>query len=194
VIQALYAVSNLTHGADSGSVRGDETCGGSLQPFALSVGLALVVAGQTRATTPVIGSFPIDETFVDDGASAACGFPVTATTTGTGHFQVFFNDAGKTIPIFWRRPVEGEADGEVTLEEDVAVVMIRDGVGAIGLKHAHSAEEIAQGAIPWHIAPPLPRRGGGPPGRPDAGALSWTLTARCARGRGSNSRSEHVAL
>jgi hypothetical protein len=53
--------------------------------FALSVGLALVVAGQTRATTPVIGSFPIDETFVDDGASAACGFPVTATTTGTAH-------------------------------------------------------------------------------------------------------------
>jgi hypothetical protein len=31
--------------------------------FALSVGLALVLAGQTRATTPVIGSFPIDETF-----------------------------------------------------------------------------------------------------------------------------------
>jgi hypothetical protein len=57
-----------------------------------------------------------------------------------------------TIPIFWRRPVEGGGDGEVTLEEDVAVVMIRDGVGAIGLKHAHTADEIAHGAIPWHIA------------------------------------------
>lgn len=57
-----------------------------------------------------------------------------------------------TIPIFWRRPVEGGAEGAVTLEEDVAVVMVRDGVGAIGLKHAHTAEEIAQAAIPWHIA------------------------------------------
>jgi len=57
-----------------------------------------------------------------------------------------------TIPIFWRRPVEGGAEGEVTLEEDIAVVMVREGVGAIGLKHAHGAEEIAQGAIPWHIA------------------------------------------
>jgi hypothetical protein len=78
--------------------------------FVLSVGLALVVAGQTRATTPVIGSFAIDETFVDDGASAACGFPVTATNTGTGHFQRFFNDAG--IPI--RFNVEENVTGTLT--------------------------------------------------------------------------------
>jgi hypothetical protein len=78
--------------------------------FALSVGVALVVAGQTRATTPVIGTFPIDETFVDDGASAACGFPVTATITGTGHFQVFLNDAG--IPI--RLNVEENVTGTFT--------------------------------------------------------------------------------
>lgn len=64
-----------------------------------------------------------------------------------------------TIPIFSRRPVEGGAEGEVTLEEDVAVVMVRDGVGAIGLKHAHTAAEIAQGAIPWHIAHLFPDEG-----------------------------------
>jgi len=57
-----------------------------------------------------------------------------------------------TIPIFRRRTIEGGAEGEFNLEEDVAVVMVRDGVGAIGLKHPHTAEEIAAGAIPWHLA------------------------------------------
>lgn len=32
------------------------------------------------------------------------------------------------------------------------VVMVRDGVGAIGFKHPYSAAEIAQGAIAWHMA------------------------------------------
>ncbi len=30
--------------------------------------------------------------------------------------------------------------------------MVRDGVGVIGLKHAHTAQEVAQGAIAWHFA------------------------------------------
>ena len=33
-----------------------------------------------------------------------------------------------------------------------AVVMVRDGVGAIGLKHPYTAEEVAAGAIAWHLA------------------------------------------
>ena len=58
---------------------------------------ALTFAAQAWAATPVTSAFPINETFVDDGASAACGFPVAATTTGTGHFQVFFTDAGMPV-------------------------------------------------------------------------------------------------
>lgn len=40
---------------------------------------------------------------------------------------------------------EGEAD-------ESAVVMVRDGVGAIGLKHPYTLEEVAAGAIAWHMA------------------------------------------
>lgn len=36
--------------------------------------------------------------------------------------------------------------------DESAVVMVRDGVGAIGLKHPYTAEEVAAGAIAWHIA------------------------------------------
>ena len=32
------------------------------------------------------------------------------------------------------------------------VVMVRDGTGAIGFKHPYTADEIAQGAIAWHMA------------------------------------------
>lgn len=64
--------------------------------FALSVGLALVVAGQTRATTPVIGTFPVNETFIWD-MSAACGFPVTETITGTVRFELFFDNTGTPV-------------------------------------------------------------------------------------------------
>jgi hypothetical protein len=37
-------------------------------------------------------------------------------------------------------------------EDELGVVMVRDGAGAIGLKHPHTAEEVAAGAIAWHMA------------------------------------------
>jgi hypothetical protein len=57
-----------------------------------------------------------------------------------------------TIPIRWRRPVRGGPDGAFEIELDRARVIVRDGVGVIGLKHAHSREEVAAGAIAWHLA------------------------------------------
>jgi hypothetical protein len=68
----------------------------SAAAFALSVGLALVVAGQARATTPVIVTFPINETFIWD-MSAACGFPVTETITGTVRIERFFDNTGTLV-------------------------------------------------------------------------------------------------
>jgi hypothetical protein len=48
---------------------------------------------------------------------------------------------------------EVAADDEPLREEDKqAVVMVREGRGLIGLKHAYNAEQISQGAIAWHIA------------------------------------------
>jgi hypothetical protein len=54
----------------------------------------LALAPQASAKPPATGTFPLDETFVDDGASAACGFPVTSTITGSGKFVVFFDRNG----------------------------------------------------------------------------------------------------
>jgi hypothetical protein len=67
--------------------------------FALSVGFLFAAAGPASAAPPEIGTFPLSETFVDEGASAACGFPVTATITGTGRFQVFFDQSGNPVHV-----------------------------------------------------------------------------------------------
>jgi hypothetical protein len=57
-----------------------------------------------------------------------------------------------TIPIRWRRRVEGGAEDEFVIEEDTARIIVRDGVGVVGLKHALTPDEIAQGGIAWHFA------------------------------------------
>jgi hypothetical protein len=61
---------------------------------AIVAGVLGLITAQASARAPIVGSFPIDDTFIDDGASAACGFPVTATDQGTGHFQLFFDSHG----------------------------------------------------------------------------------------------------
>jgi hypothetical protein len=71
---------------------------------------SLALAAQASANAPVVGIFPIDDTFVDDGASAACGFPVTATDRGTAQFQLFFDADGN--PSFVR--VEEHVTGDFT--------------------------------------------------------------------------------
>ncbi len=40
----------------------------------------------------------------------------------------------------------------VTHPDERAVVMVREGEGAIGLKHAYTADEVRAGAIAWHVA------------------------------------------
>lgn len=51
-------------------------------------------------------------------------------------------DEPKMLPL---HPEAGDPD-------DRGVVMVRDGVGAIGFKHPYTSEQVAQGAIPWHMA------------------------------------------
>jgi hypothetical protein len=52
-----------------------------------------------RATTPITGRFPFQDHFVDEGASAACGFPVTADVTGIRTIQVLFDRSGTPIRL-----------------------------------------------------------------------------------------------
>ena len=71
------------------------------------VAAASAFAGQSSAATPFIGAFPLSETFVDDGASAACGFPVTSTISGTARVEVFFDQSGNPVRV----QVEESASG-----------------------------------------------------------------------------------
>ena len=72
----------------------------------IALGLLSALATLATATAPafaesvkqpVIGTFPINDTNVDPGASAACGFTVTETDTGTAHYEVFFDNTGTPV-------------------------------------------------------------------------------------------------
>lgn len=58
----------------------------------------LALATRAWGATPVTARFPVEDHFVDDGASAACGFPVTVDVTGTRTFELFFDQAGNPVP------------------------------------------------------------------------------------------------
>jgi hypothetical protein len=60
---------------------------------------ALAFAGQASAATPVIGTFQFNEQFIDEGASAACGFPVSVDLTGGGMYRVFLDEQGNPTRI-----------------------------------------------------------------------------------------------
>jgi hypothetical protein len=52
---------------------------------------ALCLAGPAGASQPDTGTFPINEQFTDEGASAACGFDVTVHLAGTVRYVAFFD-------------------------------------------------------------------------------------------------------
>lgn len=83
------------------------------------IGLLLSVPTPTAyASAPVTGTFPTDATFVDDGASAACGFPVTVNLTGTGRFWVFIDNEGNPTRIQVREQSVGtQSANGITLTE-----------------------------------------------------------------------------
>ena len=58
--------------------------------------MPLAAAAAPPASTPLIGTFPIEAHIVPfEPESTICGFPITATYTGQGTFQVFFDEAGE---------------------------------------------------------------------------------------------------
>jgi len=63
------------------------------------VAAAFAFVGKASAATPSIGTFTFTDSYVDDGASAACGFPVTSTATTSVLFQVFFDQSGNPIRV-----------------------------------------------------------------------------------------------
>jgi hypothetical protein len=69
------------------------------------------------ASTPLMGSFPIDGLVVGlEPESSLCGFEITLDTSGTATFRVFFGDAGEPSRILVHAMSTGTLSGNgVTL-------------------------------------------------------------------------------
>lgn len=68
-------------------------------PVTLAVALAAGTALPAAAAPPITERFPIEEEFTDEGASAACGFPVTVQLTGFAVLKVSFDEAGEPSSV-----------------------------------------------------------------------------------------------
>lgn len=79
-------------------------------PLAIGALLAVTIAGPVAAQRAVhITGIPIAFSIVAPDASAACGFEVTVTLTGTGSATLVYNDAGLII-----REVDTEPAARIT--------------------------------------------------------------------------------
>jgi hypothetical protein len=61
--------------------------------------LTLAFTATAGAATPNTFRFPINETFVDDGVSAVCGFTVTARLVGTATIEVMLDQSGNATRV-----------------------------------------------------------------------------------------------
>ena len=69
--------------------------------------LAVLTPTVALATPPDTGRIPHEDHFIDEGASAACGFPVQVDVSGVQTFQVLFDAAGNPVRIQIHRNLEG---------------------------------------------------------------------------------------
>lgn len=99
----------------------------SLIRHALRWFVAIVLAITPVIQSPVVvqaadrsasGTFPIVDNFVDPGASAACGFPVSAALTGLGRYEIHFDASGNPTSLSLQLRRTGTMSGNgVTLSE-----------------------------------------------------------------------------
>jgi hypothetical protein len=82
------------------------------QLIVLSMAAALAVLTPTAAlaTPPDTFRIPHEDTFIDEGASAACGFDILFEVSGIQTIQVLYDAAGNPI----RAQVHGNIEGTVT--------------------------------------------------------------------------------
>jgi hypothetical protein len=99
----------------------------------LVAGLTLGVVGTSAAagSTPLHGTFPINDSFTDDGASGVCGFQVTATESGQGRFEVFFDTSGMAV--------------RVQVHADTTTVFSANGRSVTAVGHANTKLDLVNG-------------------------------------------------
>jgi hypothetical protein len=67
--------------------------------LAATVTVAAVLAAGAAAAKPTIERFEVDETFVDDFLTEACGVPVTTTATGHVILRTFSGDGAGPVEL-----------------------------------------------------------------------------------------------
>jgi hypothetical protein len=95
----------------------------------LAAALAVLAPTAALAAPPDTGRILVEDHFIDEGASAACGFPVQVDGSGVVTFQVLFDAAGNPIRVQIHENIEGtfSANG-ITLREIERGQIFRDRV------------------------------------------------------------------
>jgi hypothetical protein len=90
----------------------------TLMVIGMAAALAVLAPTAALATPPDTFRIPHEDTFIDEGASAACGFPVLVEVSGVQTIQVLYDAAGNPIRVQVHGNIEGtfSANG-ITLRE-----------------------------------------------------------------------------
>jgi hypothetical protein len=84
----------------------------------LAATACLALLAQPANATPTTGRFEQEITYLDDGASAACGFPITFHQLDRGTYQLFFDKQGNLIRVQVQTLTSGTATANgITLLE-----------------------------------------------------------------------------
>jgi hypothetical protein len=84
----------------------------------LAAALAVLAPTAALATPPDTFRIPHEDTFIDEGASAACGFDVLFEVSGVQTIQVLYDAAGNPIRVQIHGNIEGTASANgITLRE-----------------------------------------------------------------------------
>lgn len=84
----------------------------------LAVALAVLAPTAALATPPDTFRIPVEGTFIDEGASAACGFDVLFEISGIETVQVLYDAAGNPIRVQVHKNIEGTVSANgITLRE-----------------------------------------------------------------------------
>jgi hypothetical protein len=117
-IQATTAMRGAVTGEAAMSKRllGRPMC--QLIVLGLAVALAVLAPTAALATPPDTFRIPHADTFIDEGASAACGFDVLFEVSGIQTIQVLYDAAGNPIRVQVHGNIEGTVSANgITLRE-----------------------------------------------------------------------------
>ena len=90
----------------------------TLMVIGMAAALAVLAPTAALATPPDTFRIPHEDTFIDEGASAACGFDILFEVSGIQTIQVLYDAAGNPIRVQVHGNIEGTVSANgITLRE-----------------------------------------------------------------------------